>query len=261
MTPYFTATIIYLFYFPGFLQWIIKTPRLDAVFSLAQLGNNWFFSITTNVFALIGVYFSIKKRDLQYMFATSFLLSLYVFWLMSGPLFGFWYFLVRIPERFYLFAFIPASALGGIALSHLIFTKNLTKNGKYSLLFLIICLSVSGYDVISVIYFDYFCAPPISAREFKDGYWLKDNSASETPVITNLSSTKYFWLKYYILDSREVIEIRSFHDFESYSSTYRNYYLLISYSRSFRGGRSNLFTIEGLNRIYFDGQVTIYACL
>lgn len=261
MTPYFAATIIYLFYFPGFLQWILKTPRLDAAFTLAQLWNNWFFSVTTNALALIGVYFSIKKRNLQYIFVPSFLLSIYVIWLMSGSLFGFWYFLVRIPERFYLFAFIPASALGGIALSHLIFTKKLAANWQYSLLFLILCLSVSGYDVISVIYFDYFYPPPISAREFEDAYWLKDNSASETPVITNLGSTKIFWLDYYILDSREVIQVRSVQDYESYSSTVEDYYLLISYSRSFRGGRSKLFTIEGLNRIYFDGQVTIYAHL
>ena len=195
------------------------------------------------------------------MFATSFLLSLYVIWLMSGSLFGFWYFLVRIPERFYLFAFIPASALGGIALSHLILTRKLAKNWKFSLLFLILCLSLSGYDVISVIYFDYFFPPPISAREFEDAYWLKDNSGSETPIITNLSSTKYFWLKYYILDSRNVIEVRTVDDSMSSSSNFENYYLFISYSRPFRGGRSRLFTIEGLNRIYFDGQVTIYTNL
>jgi hypothetical protein len=102
---------------------------------------------------------------------------------------------------------------------------------------------------------------PLLQYQFKDAYWVRDNTAPETPVITNLSGPKYFWLSYYILNSKKVIEIRSFHDFESYSSTLEKYYLFISYSRPLRGGRANLNNVEGLNRIYYDGEVTIYARL
>jgi hypothetical protein len=259
--PYVVATLIYSWYFPGFLQWISRQQFLPGVLSLAQLGNNWFFSVTTNVLALIGVYVSIKKRNLQFVFATSFLVSLYVIWLMSGPVFGLWYFGVRIPERFFLFAFIPASILGGIALTHLIFTRRTAKGWKYRFALLILLLSMSGYDVISVVYLDYFYPPPLTAREYEVASLIRDNTASEVPIVTNLGGSSLFWVIYYIMPSRQVYQMAKDLNFDHYSSILETYYLFMSNDKPFIAKRSILNNLSGLNRIYYDGQVTIYACL
>ncbi len=262
MIPFIVAAIIYSIYFPGFLISITKPIEpIPAVIPLARLGNNWFFSVATDALALIGVYFSIKKRDLQYVFGTSFLISIYAIWLLSGPVFGFWYFLVRIPERFYLFAFIPASFLGGLALTHILFTKKFRKHWKSSLIVLSMCLSMSGYDIVSVVYFDYFYPPLITAREFKAAYWLEDNAEPQVAVLANQEmGANFFWLSYYLLDSRTVYQMRPYRKFEYYDSILETYYVFIS-SLSPRVSNSDLNNIIGLNRIYYDAQVTIYARL
>jgi len=259
MLPFCVAAVIYLAHYPSFLYYLMKPkPPVQAVLSLARLGNNWFFSVITNALALIGVYLSIKKRNLQYIFATSFLICIYVCWLLLGPVLGFWYFIVRIPERFYLFAFIPASALGGLALAHLISTKKLTNHWKYNILLLILCLSMSGYDLISVVHYDYFYPPPITARELKDTYWLKDNT-TESPVITNLfMGSRYYWLTH-ILSPRTVYQTRNHLDFEYYNSILETYYLFISSSLPPGVKYSVVNNLSELNRLYCDGQVIIYA--
>ena len=259
MIPLFVILIIgYLMLFPGLFNYLSSFKPVWAVVSLERLANNWFFSILTNILALIGIYFSLKKGDFRYIFAASFLIVIYVCWLLLGPIFNIWYLIARLPERLYLFAFIPASILAGIALTHFIHHQNnFSKKQKYGITLVFLCLPMAGYDVISIIHFDYFYPPPLNHREALAAYWIRENT-SEIPVMTNIwGGARFYWIEY-ILSDREIIVLGNLNHYEQRSSQFSDYYVLISPIR-LRVKTSDLDGIKGLARCYDNGDVVIYA--
>ena len=259
MIPLFILSIIgYLMLFPGLFEYLSSFEPVWAIISLERLANNWFFSIVTNILAVLGIYFSFKKTNFRYIFATSFLIVIYICWLLLGPIFNIWYLIARLPERLYLFAFIPASILAGIALTHLISHQNtFTKKQKYGIVLLFLCLPIAGFDVISIIHLDYFFPPPLNHREALAAYWMRENT-SEIPVMTNIwGGARYYWIEY-ILSDREVILLGNLNHYEQHSSNLSDYYVLVSPIR-LRVKTSDLDGIKGIARCYDNGDVVIYA--
>jgi hypothetical protein len=87
MTPFFILAIIgYRAVYPGIVNYLSKFEPVWAVVPLEQLLNNWFFSIVTNIFALIGIYISLKKDNFRYIFAASFLMVMTVSVVVSSAI-------------------------------------------------------------------------------------------------------------------------------------------------------------------------------